>query len=409
MNNLHDKNIKAVFGKQHSEASVLSDGQGLSARVSTRGKVRWQYRYKILGKNKRMDLGDYPALSLAQARESAQQCRSWLAQGHDPKLQRDLARSESLQAVTVKDALEYWLVEYAEDHRANVSRHRAQFERHIYPYIGHLPIDKTEIHHWLECFDRVRKGIAGKQRPAPVAAGSVLQNAKQALRFCRVRRYSTSRVLDDLTVNDVGKKQEEKDRVLKASELVDLWNEIQKGEKFPSYYRNLAKLLVIFGTRTREVRLSTWSEWDFDEMIWTVPEEHSKSGKKIRRPIPEYLVPWLMNLQLDGQGSDLILGMLKRPEAVSQYGRLVWKRFKHAEEWTLHDIRRTFCTRLNELGIAPHVVEQMLGHSLGGVMAIYNRSEYIPQKIQALDMWLEHLDAISDPTHKVVSISCSQR
>lgn len=409
MKRLKDTDFRGRLNKPQETMTILTDGDGLSARISPLGSIRWQFRYKIEARNKRFDLGNYPELSLLKAREMTRQYRTWLAEGLDPKLQRELERSATLNPVTVQDALEYWLVEYAEDHRANVSKHRAQFERHIYPYIGHLPIDKTEIRHWLECFDRVRKGIAGKQRPAPVAAGSVLQNAKQALRFCRVRRYSTSRVLDDLTVNDVGKKQEEKDRVLKASELVDLWNEIQKGEKFPSYYRNLAKLLVIFGTRTREVRLSTWSEWDFDEMIWTVPEEHSKSGKKIRRPIPEYLVPWLMNLQLDGQGSDLILGMLKRPEAVSQYGRLVWKRFKHAEEWTLHDIRRTFCTRLNELGIAPHVVEQMLGHSLGGVMAIYNRSEYIPQKIQALDMWLEHLDAISDPTHKVVSISCSQR
>lgn len=50
---------------------------------------------------------------------------------------------------------------------------------------------------------------------------------------------------------------------------------------------------------------------------------------------------------------------------------------------------------MNELGIAPHVVEQLLGHSLGGVMQIYNRSQYIPEKREALLIWGERLDVLS--------------
>lgn len=71
----------------------------------------------------------------------------------------------------------------------------------------------------------------------------------------------------------------------------------------------------------------------------------------------------------------------------------------------MHDLRRTLATRMNDLGVAPHIVEQLLGHSLGGVMAIYNRSQYLPEKKQALDMWLEHLEAMSCPTDNVMSIA----
>ena len=179
MGNIYDKNLKAVLGKEHPKPFVLTDGYGLSARVSAKGKVRWQYRYKISGKNKRMDLGDYPALSLLRAREQARQCREWLTEGFDPKHKRSLEREESLNPVSVKDALEYWLVEYAESNRSNVGKHRRQFERHIYPYIGHFPLTQVETSHWIECFDRIRKGIKGKRRPAPVAAGYILQNTKQ--------------------------------------------------------------------------------------------------------------------------------------------------------------------------------------------------------------------------------------
>ncbi|EKO3966254.1 site-specific integrase [Vibrio fluvialis] len=410
MGKLYDKHLKTALNKSHPKVFILTDGEGLGARVSLKGNVRWQFRYKINGANKRIDLGDYPDLSLLKAREEAQKCREWLAEGHDPKLQRFVTRQETLKPVSVQDALEYWLVEYAESNRANAGKHRAQFQRHIYPYIGSLPLAQTETHHWVECFDRVRKGITGKQRPAPVAAGYVLQNAKQALRFCRVRRYATSRVLDDLTINDVGKKQRKKDRVLTVSELMDLWNVVQTPTKFLPYYCHLVKFLVVFGARTQEVRLSKWKEWDLDALLWAVPKEHSKTGEKIIRPIPAELVPWLLVLKANSSKEAFVLGEEKAPETVSQQGRFFWQRLEHEEAWTLHDIRRTFATRLNELGVAPYIVEQLLGHSLGGVMAIYNRSQYLPEKRQALDMWLEHLDATRDGSNIVpfANFRCSE-
>ncbi|WP_260608196.1 tyrosine-type recombinase/integrase [Vibrio cholerae] len=409
MGKLYDKHLKAVLNKSHLKVFTLTDGDGLGARVSLQGNVRWQFRYKINGASKRVDLGDYPDLSLLKAREEAQKCREWLAEGHDPKLQRSVIRQETLKPVSVQDALEYWLVEYAESNRANADKHRSQFQKHIYPYIGALPLAQTETHHWIECFDRVRKGIAGKQRPAPVAAGYVLQNAKQALRFCRVRRYATSRVLDDLTVNDVGKKQRKKDRVLTAQELSDLWNAVQTPNKFLPYYCHLVKFLIVFGARTQEVRLSKWKEWDFETLLWTVPKEHSKTDEKIIRPIPDELVPWLLQLKAGSDKEALILGEEKSPETVSQQGRFFWQRLGHEEAWTLHDIRRTLATRLNELGVAPYVVEQLLGHSLGGVMAIYNRSQYLPEKREGLTMWLEHLDILTNKTNNVTSIISSKR
>jgi len=311
-----------------------------------------------------------------------------------------LKHEDRMKPVSLKDALEYWLVEYAQDKRSNAAKHRSQFERHIYPYIGDLPLDKTETRHWLDCFDRIRKGIPGKQRPAPVAAGYVLQNAKQALRFCRVRHYATSRALDDLIVSDVGNKQRKKDRVLTDKELVDVWRFTDNTKLLP-YYRNLLKLLIIFGARTQEVRLSKWDEWDFEVGCWTVPKANSKTSEKIVRPIPRSLYSWLMGLKVQTEDSGYLLGELKGAEAVSQSGRMLWKRLKHDEAWTLHDLRRTLATKLNDLGVMPHVVEQLLGHSLGGVMAIYNRSQYLPEKKQALNMWLERISLLSSPVENV--------
>ncbi|WP_172590761.1 tyrosine-type recombinase/integrase [Shewanella xiamenensis] len=404
---LYETSLRALNGKSQPKPLELSDGRGLGVRVSKEGKIRFQYRYKIQGRNKRMDLGSYPDLSLSKARDIAEECRTWLAEGHDPKIKRSMGREKSLAPVTVRQALNYWIDEYARENRVNVDKCLKQFELHLYPYIGHFPLEQTETRHWIECFDRIRKGIKGKQKPAPVASGQILQNAKQALRYCRVRRYAVSHVLDDLIASDVGKKQGKKDRVLTDVELHDLLSAIRERQG-SLYMRYLCQFLIIFGARTQELRLSTFDEWDLERGIWTVPKAHSKTDKIIIRPIPAKVRPLLDLLYKRHGHTGYLLGELKSGETVSASGSKFHQKLKQNECWSLHDLRRTFATKLNDLGVAPYVVEQLLGHTLGGVMAIYNRSQYLPEKQAALDMWCDWLDLLINPADNVVSINAKR-
>ncbi|WP_411749238.1 tyrosine-type recombinase/integrase [Serratia marcescens] len=389
-NKLSDKKLRAILSVPREKEALIADGDGLSIRVSKSGVISWVFAYRIGGRGaklERLKLGNYPDMSLKLAREKREQCRTWLADSKDPKHQLNLTAAETLKPVTVKDALQYWITEYAEDKRANVERHKAQLEKHIYPYIGSLPLSQCETRHWLECFDRMKKNT-------PVAAGYVFQMCKQALKFCRVRRYAISNALDDLTIPDVGSKQQKGDRDHTDDEIGQIWQACQQ-LKFKPYYAAMLRLLVVFGCRSQEVRLSTWMEWDLKNWVWTVPKEHSKGGTKILRPVPEAMRPLIEALYRQHKDSGLLLGEIKESSAVSAWGRLVWKRLGHAEPWSLHDIRRTFATKLNDLGIAPHVVEQLLGHTMPGVMAVYNLSQYMPEKLVALNMWCERLEHIS--------------
>lgn len=391
LNKLTDRKLKSLLGVSTDKEIKLTDGGGLMVRITKGGAISWFFRYRIGGRDsepKRLTLGKYPDIALKQARGLRDQCRAWLAEGKDPKHQFQLTRSETLKPVTVKDAIQYWITEYAEDNRSNVERHKAQLEKHIYPYIGSMALSDCETRYWLECFDRMK-------RKTPVAAGYVFQMCKQALKFCRVRRYAVSTALDDLTIPDVGKKQAKKDRVLNDKEAGDLWGAITAGEHFMPYYTNLLKITTVFGCRTQEARLSEWSEWDMDAWIWTVPKEHSKGGEKIVRPVPDAMRKFIEILHEETKSSGILLGSIKSSEAVSQWGRGVYKRFSHAEPWTLHDLRRTLATHMNNMGIAPHVVEQLLGHSMPGVMAIYNRSLYLPEKLDALNKWYDRLDILA--------------
>lgn len=395
-NKLSDTSLRKMVGRESPGDSFYADGDGLSVKVSKIGIMTWYFTYRIGGRStapQRLKLGNYPDLSLKAARAKRDQCRAWLAEGKNPKHQLTVTIQETLKPVTVKEALEYWIREYASHKRANVEKHIEQLNKHIYPYIGAFPLSMCETRHWLECFSRVRD-------EAPVAAGYLLQMCKQALKFCRVHRYAVSNVLDDLTIDDVGRKQNKRDREHTRQELADIWRECS-GMKFKPYYSALLRLLVVFGCRTQELRMSRVTEWDLNDWVWTVPKEHSKGGEKILRPIPVDIRLFIKQLLEQNQNTGLLLGEIKKPEAVSQWGRMLYKRLGHSEPWTLHDLRRTFATTLNNMGIAPHVVEQLLGHSLGGVMAVYNRSQYLPEKLDALNKWTERLDLLSDENSNI--------
>ncbi len=389
LNKLSDKKLRALLGTVRAREELMADGGGLSVRLLRSGAISWMFIYRLGGRGsklERLTLGNYPDVSLKLARVKRDECRAWLAEGKNPRFQMDARKDEMLRPVTVRDAMTHWINEYAISHRANVKRHEAQLEKHVYPFIGDLPLSLCETRHWLECFDQAK-------RESPVAAGYIFQMCKQALKFCRVRRYAISNALDDLTIQDVGKKQEKRDREHSKQEIDDLWRAVL-GKTFNPYYSALFRVLIVFGCRSQEARLSEWSEWDFKNWIWTVPKAHSKGGEKIVRPVPEAARPFVESLYKQHKDSGFLLGEIKKPEAVSQWGRTAYKRLGHAEPWTLHDLRRTFSTTLNNMGIAPHVVEQLLGHTLGGVMSVYNRSQYLPEKMEALTRWIDYLNSL---------------
>lgn len=403
LNKLSDRKLKGLLGIPASKIEFYADGAGLSAKVTKAGGISWVFTYRLDGqKLHRLTLGRYPDMSLKEARSSRDKCRQWLASGKDPKHQLALTTQETLKPVTVKEAIEYWIREYAEENRANVERHKAELRKHIYPYIGKMALADCETRYWLDCFDRMKK-------KTPVAAGYVFQMCKQALKFCRVRRYAVSTALEDLTIPDVGKKQAKKDRVLNDKEAGDLWAAISSGTCFMPYYTRLLTILMVFGCRTQEARLSEWSEWDMDAWVWTVPKEHSKGGEKIVRPVPDAMRKFIEILHDETKLSGLLLGSVKGSEAVSQWGRSVYKKLGHSEPWTLHDLRRTLATHMNNMGIAPHVVEQLLGHSMPGVMAIYNRSLYLPEKLDALNKWHERLELLAGNHQNVVLLPVANR
>lgn len=395
-NKLSDKRIKAYLGKPQDKQQVISDGRGLSIRVSKNGAVSFVMFYRLGGRGTSpiwLTLGKYPDMTLKMAREKREQCRTWLADGIDPRHRIGFVTEDAPKSVTVKDALEYWLEHYVRQKRKTPSVYETRFNNHIYKKLGNVPLVDCTAAMWVKCFDEIKK-------KSPVMSAEVFLDVRQALKFCRVRRFAVSHELDDFTVTDMGNRANRKDRVLTEKEIRDVWRCLNTTVNNPYLapgYRHFLVLLLVFGCRCNEVKQSRVDEWDVDNWVWTVPKAHSKNGREIIRPIPPQLRQWILNLKTIAsmeKSEYFINGISRKTPTISTIGGRLWRKFGHSQPWALHDFRRVLATNLNDMGVNPDAVEQLLGHALRGVRGIYNRSQYREEKLKALTMWCDYLNSL---------------
>jgi integrase len=163
----------------------------------------------------------------------------------------------------------------------------------------------------------------------------------------------------------------------------------------PRAYAAIVKLLILTGQRRGEIA-ALQSSWIQNETI-TLPKEITKNSREHTFPIASLSKSILASLFIKPD-------TLPFPARVSKTFPTPfngWSKSKAALDklsgvyaWTLHDLRRTFATRLADLGTPPHIIERLLNHLSGhisGVAAIYNRATYLPEMRQAIQLWEDKL------------------
>jgi integrase len=183
--------------------------------------------------------------------------------------------------------------------------------------------------------------------------------------------------------------------VLDDSELAAIWR--AAGD---DAYGKVIKLLILTGCRRQEIGGMRWSELDLEKGSWTLPPERTKNGRAhILRLMP--LALKIIQSAPERVARDHLFGS-RSSSGLSDWGHakadLDQRLGATVKPWRLHDLRRTYATRLCDLGVAPHVVEQLLNHASGhkgGVAGIYNRSNYANEVRAALALWADHIATIT--------------
>lgn len=387
---LTDAKLRKLNGKPIPKLIEMPDGGGLSIRITPLGLIVFQYRYRYAGKARRMTLGSYDEISLKEARDMVQEAKRVLAEGKDPITVKSMTLEEIAGAASVKDCLSYWTASAQAQRLVKLQYWERAFERHVIPYVGDMIVDEMQISHWQPVFKRMRTN------GAETFAGIMLSKLKQVFSYCLRTEKIRVNPIAALRISDVGKPVGVVKRYFSDDEIGAFWLALE-GSRIVHQNKIFIKLLLLTGCRGVELRKAKKGEFDVKNRTWRVPAENSKTRQPFVRG-------------LSGEAAKLIDGAMSLypnisqlfPPAIVQGDRPMsagvllnmaeqLRNEMGVHDWAMHDLRRTAKTKMSELGIEPHVSEKVLGHKLGGVLAVYDQHSYLKEQQNALDIWAAHV------------------
>ncbi len=387
---LTNTKLKALHGKEREKKKEYPDRDGLTVVAGLSGKLSFVFRYRLNGKSKRFTIGSYPAFTLDEAREKTYQLKRLVESGEDPK--RKIGGKDKPY---LEDCAEHWLTHYvAHLKESTQTQYKSQAKKYLKNERLKADVETARFEEWIAYFDNIAKDSSRK------AAGQVLKIVKSMLRFCKSRAFIDNSKVFDIELKAVGEKPTVGQRSLEMHEVARLWIEIGKTKATPAI-KNCLKLLLIFAARNSEIRQADRSEFDLERALWVLPAERSKTGKIVRRSIPALAVQLIKELdELYGAKGYLIPGAHESTcmtsHSVARACKRLWGKMhmdSGVDEFTVHDFRRTLSTRLSEREVLPHVTEKMLGHELQGVMAVYNKHDWIDEQKLAYELWCQTIQS----------------
>ncbi len=355
-------------------------------RVSSAGTKTFILMYRHRGRPRRLTLGRYPVLSLADARTKATEALLTINEGADPALVEHAVDDPTYQfdAVATSFVTRHCNVR----NKASTAKETERLlNKHFVSAWKKRDVRDIRQSHINEILDAL---VAGDK---PSEANHALGVIKTLFRWCVDR--------DMIAVSPCMKvkkpaKHGSRARVLSEAELKAVWGVLEL-EGYP--FGTMTKLLILTGQRRGEVTQMRWSQLDLKAKTWLIPAELSKNGREHLLPLSDHVMAVIKSIPK--QDNDLLFPARGNDDnVVSGFTRAKNRldKLSGVTGWTLHDLRRTTATFLGKLDTPPHVIERVLNHvsgSFAGVAGVYNRHPYLDEMQHALQAWGSHVSRLS--------------
>ena len=385
------KSIKALKPQDTEYSKREKDGFGI--RVHPTGRKAWLFNYDFAGRRRKMTLGHYPESSLAEAHKLHTKARAALDRGEDPGAKkRERARKLRLES-RVKDLV----AEYIENQRfqklAKSSKvsYRASYEKELLPELGSLRITeiyKSDIHKIL---DRILT------RGAPIQAKRTKAHLHRLFNFAVEMGYIQFNPCAQVKL-DV--KEKSRERFLTIKEIKQFWRGLD-ASGVSDMYKLALRLQLTTGQRKGEVCKARWSDISWSDATWTIPKEVAKNRTEHVVHLSSLAQELLHELnEMTGLTDFLLpspndLGKCIRSNSLDQTFRKGFAKIGVKKRFRLHDLRRTFGTHLERLGIQSDVIGRILNHSLNrGVTGVYTHHAAVEEMQRAMEVWASELRRI---------------
>ncbi|TKJ79978.1 integrase [Pseudomonas sp. CFBP13509] len=400
--------LKIKSAKPAEKDYVLFDGGGLQMRVRSNGSKLWNfnYRHPVTKKRINMGLGTFPEVSLAQARKGSIAAREILAQGIDPKEQRDavLQAKQAETEHTFQNVATEWFElkkdavtpAYAEDIWRSLTLH-------VFPDLATTQISAISA-----------PQVINLLRPLETK-GSLETVKRLSQRLNEIMTYGVNSGLIHANplsgIRSVFKKPKKKNMAaLAPDELKELMVAIANAS-IKRTTRCLIEWQLNTMTRPAEAATTRWADIDFEKKIWTIPAERMKKRRVHIVPLTDQALALLEAIKPYSGHREYIFPADRDPRTHcnSQTANMALKRMGFEGRLVSHGMRSMASTILNEHGWDPELIEVALAHvDKDEVRSAYNRADYIERRRPMMAWWSEHIQEAATGNLSVAAIKESR-
>lgn len=392
---LTDTAIKAL--RSQNKLYKVSDRDGMYVVVQPSGAIVFRYDYRLNGRRETLTLGRYgpDGLSLARAREKLIDAKRAISEGRSPAQEKQHDKRRLKEAKRFGEFGEKW---FQDSRMADSTRamRRSIYERDILPTFRNRLL--TEI-----APDDLRM-MCGKvkERGAPATAVHVRDIVKLIFAFAILHGEKVANPADEVGPASIATFVP-KDRSLSPAEIRVMLGQLEHVPTLPTIRLGM-KLFLLTMVRKSELQDATWDEVDFENALWSIPKERMKRSKAHNVYLSLQAVDIFIALKTCAGNSRYVLP--SRYDADAPMSRATFNRITTAvvvrakkeglplEPFTVHDLRRTGSTLLNELGFNSDWIEKCLAHEDGrSSRGVYNKAEYEHQRRHMMQEWSNLVDA----------------
>jgi integrase len=351
---------------------------GFGVRVHHTGRKAFFVRYDLGTGRKRLTIGTYPTLSLADARDQAKDLLGRVARGEDPQEEKRADRD----AITFRELAEQYLELHAKRHKK-----RWREDERI------LKVDLLPAWRRKKAKDIGRRDVAELLDGIVERGAPIMANRTKAL-ISKIYNFGLSRDLVDhnpcLGV-PMPAKAKQRDRVLSEDEIRSLWRALDDLEPVMAA---TFKMRLLTAQRGVEVLSMRWEHIDGD--WWTIPAEVSKNGLTHRVSLAPQTQQLLEQLRPLTGDSEWVFASPRKPNAhITAVQKAAERLVRETEvSFVPHDLRRTAASFMTSMGVSRLVVSKILNHVESGITAVYDRHSYDAEKREALELWGQRLEQI---------------
>ena len=377
------------------------DGGGLYLVVSGTGARKWVLRIQVRGKRRDLGLGSATNVSLAEAREAAEDMRRAIRRGDDPVAERRRARA------TIPTFREAALMVH-EEHMPSWKnpKHAQQWlstlDTYAFPRLGHLPVDQIDG-------PMVRDVLIEIWLAIPETARRVRQRIRTVLDFAHAKGWREDETPLRSILRGLPKQPKIKHHLAAMP-----WQQV------PGFIANMGDILkatepvllameflILTAARSGEARGATWSEFDLGENIWLIPAVRMKGGRAHRVPLSGRTIEILDRMSLFRRSTDADAYVFegRRPGQKFSDMTLTMPIRRAKLPITVHGFRSAFRDWCAEATSTPReVAEASLAHVVrNAVEAAYARTDHLDKRRELMATWADYCTDI-DKTSKVVPI-----